>query len=64
MRDYCRVFHTSIDYLAGMPVGRLIEEIEDATEEITEERRQLEKSMKDRKAKAGAQGRLRGHRRR
>ncbi|MBQ9000739.1 MAG: hypothetical protein IJ087_02675 [Eggerthellaceae bacterium] len=54
MRNYCRVYHTSIDYLNKMPISRLISELEDAAEDLAEEQRQREKRMKQEKAKAKA----------
>ena len=45
MRGYCRAFHTSMDYLAGMPVARLIDELADANEQLAEEQRALKKQL-------------------
>ena len=45
MRDYCRVYHTSMDYLTGMPMARLIDELQEAAEELDEERRAREKQL-------------------
>lgn len=52
MRDYCRVFHTSMDYLLALPMTQLMEEMEDAAAELEEERRQQEKRIRAEKAKA------------
>ena len=64
MRNYCRVFHTSIDYLNRMPVVRIIDELKDAAEDLAEERRQAEKRMKEEKSKARANSRSRPRHRR
>ena len=52
MRNYCRVYHTSIDYLNRMPISRLIAELEDAAEDLAEEQKQREKRRREEKAKA------------
>lgn len=65
MRNYCRVYHTSQESLKEMPMVRLISELEDAAEDLMEEKRQHEKRMKEEKAKAKSHGRSRPrHRRR
>ena len=65
MRNYCRVYHTSIDYLVRMPITRLIEEPADAAEDLAEEQRQHERRIKEEKAKAKAKRHSRPrHRRR
>ena len=65
MRNYCRVYHTSLDYLTEMPMCRLIAELEDAAEDLVEEKRQHDKRMKEEKAKARSKSRSRPkHRRR
>ena len=65
MRNYCRVYHTSLDHLQAMPMVRLVSELEDAAEDLMEEKRQHDKRMKEEKAKAKSHGRSRPrHRRR
>lgn len=57
MRGYCRVYHTSMDYLKGMTMARLMEELFDATEELADERRRLEKEANERARRAKARPR-------
>lgn len=64
MRNYCRVYHTSLDYLNKMPMYRLISELEDAAADLAEEKRQHDRRMKEDKAKAKSKGRSRPKRRR
>ena len=52
MRDYCRVFHTSMDYLAKMPMVRLMDELEDASEELAEEQARRQKQLEKMRARA------------
>lgn len=55
MRNYCRVYHTSIGYLQRMTVPALIEELSDAIEELREEQEQAEKRQRqiEERAKRG-----------
>ena len=62
MRNYCRVFHTSLDYLNRMPIARLFAELEDAAEDLAEERKQQERRIKEEKARAGVGSRPRRRR--
>lgn len=62
MRNYCRVFHTSLDYLNNMPIVRIFAELEDAAEDLSEERKQFERQMKEDRARANSRSRPR-HRR-
>ncbi|MBQ9000549.1 MAG: hypothetical protein IJ087_01695 [Eggerthellaceae bacterium] len=65
MRNYCRVYHTSLDYLiTEMTMGQLIAELEDAAEDLAEENRLNERRMKQAQAKAKSQRTARPRRRR
>ena len=64
MRNYCRVFHTSIDYLNSMPIVRIIAELEDAAEDLAEERKETERRMKEERSRAKANSRSRPRHRR
>ena len=64
MRNYSRVFHTSLDSLKSLPMAQLISELEDASEDLIEEKRQHEKRMEKERAKAKGHGRSRPRRRR
>ena len=64
MRNYCRVYHTSLDHLGSMPLSRLMEELQDAAEDLAEEQRQRDKRMKEEKAKAKSRSRHKPRRRR
>ena len=64
MRNYCRAFHTSIDYLSGMPFCRVLDEMQDAFEDLAEERREQERRAEQERARAKAKGRVRHARRR
>lgn len=46
MRNYCRVYHTSMGYLQRMTMPALIDELSDAIEELREEQEQAEKRQK------------------
>ena len=57
MRNYCRVFHTSMDYLTSMPMTALLEELEDAVDELMEEQEERERQMKRQRNSARRSGR-------
>lgn len=46
MRNYCRAFHTSMDYLASMSMGTLLEELGDAIDELKEEQAEQDRQMR------------------
>ena len=46
MRNYCRVYHTSMGYLQRMTVPALIEELSDAIDGLREEQEQAEKRQR------------------
>ncbi|MBQ9000265.1 MAG: hypothetical protein IJ087_00230 [Eggerthellaceae bacterium] len=60
MRDYCRVYHTSIDYLANMTMTALVAELEDAAAELSDERKRREKQLEKERARARSRRRHRG----
>ena len=64
MRNYCRAYHTSIDYLTGMPICRLLDELQDAFADLAEERKKQERQMERERAKAKAGSRARPMKRR
>lgn len=46
MRNYTRVYHTSMDYLARMGIQALLDELHDAIEELREEQEEAERKRK------------------
>lgn len=46
MRNYCRVFHTSMEYLTSMPMGILLAELGDAIDELKEEQAEQDRQMR------------------
>ena len=52
MRNYCRVYHTSMGYLQRMTMPALIDELSDAIEELREEQEQVEKRQKQMEERA------------
>lgn len=46
MRNYCRVFHTSMEYLTSMPMGTLLAELGDAIDELKEEQAEQDRQMR------------------
>lgn len=46
MRNYCRVYHTSMDYLLGMSMPELLDELADSIAELKEEQQEAERRRK------------------
>ena len=59
MRNYCRAFRTSMDYLSKMPMYLLMDELEDAVFQLEEERREEERRAEKGNARAQSRGRRR-----
>lgn len=64
MRQYCRVFHTSLDSLMSMPMGQLMVELRDASLDLEEEARKRQKDEMARAAKMKTGRKARPRRRR
>lgn len=52
MRNYCRVYHTSMGYLQNMSMPALLEELSDAIEELRDEQAEAEKRQKQMEERA------------
>lgn len=52
MRNYCRVYHTSMGYLQNMSMPTLLEELSDAIEELRDEQAEAEKRQKQMEERA------------